>query len=357
MEKVNLLIDGRTFANWMDIEIRLSLDRFDAVRFTASFEPARAEFRKIFEPFTFKPIKVLVGGSAIFNGTMVCVDPRVDASGSTVEIQAYSRPGVLCDCTPGVGVVPSETTPTEFTKLSLLQIAKQLCELFNIEVELQGDQGPVFNRVAIKPDEDIHSFLVTLAKQRNLVMTNTPDGKLLFWSSNPGGGVSLPVVQFVEGVPPLTKVTPTFSPQSYYSQITAIAPTKVGKPGGRSTYLNPMLHRTHAFRPNSFRCDDTDRAGARQAAKARMGRMFANAVSYTIDDVPTWRDSDRKLWTPNTIMTLLAPSAMVYAESELLIREVALKQTAESETASFELVLPGAFSGEAPVRLPWREGA
>src|SRR6185369_10818844 len=100
-----------------------------------------------------------------------------------------------------------------FKKLSLQAIAQQLCDPFDLDCEFRGDPGPRFDRVAIKFEEKIHSFLVPLAKQRGFVITNTEDGKVLFWRTIKRG---VPVVDFVEGVPPLTSVRPKFNPQDCY---------------------------------------------------------------------------------------------------------------------------------------------
>ena len=65
-EQVSLLIDKKLFAYWSDLEIKLSIDSFDTVGFSAPFEPDRQEFRETFRPFSFKPIQVLVAGEPIF---------------------------------------------------------------------------------------------------------------------------------------------------------------------------------------------------------------------------------------------------------------------------------------------------
>lgn len=83
--------------------------------------------------------------------------------------------------------------------------------------------------------------------------------------------------------------------------------------------------------------------------------MFGNMVSYVVEGIPTWRDPKGNLWRPNTTITLKAPEAMIYRETEFLIRNVTLRQDAQSKTATLGLVLPGAFSGETPSRLPFEE--
>ena len=57
-------------------------------------------------------------------------------------------------------------------------------------------------------------FLTDLAKQRNLVISNTSTGKLLFQQSIDQGN---PVARFVQGASPLFTVSAQFKPQEYYS--------------------------------------------------------------------------------------------------------------------------------------------
>jgi|SRR6478736_422104 len=363
-EKIELVIAGKKFANWLDLEVTLSVDKFDSIRFSAPFEPSRKEFRTLFRPFSYQPVQVLLNGDPLFTGTMLTPDPRIDRDSKTVSVSCYAFPGMLCDCTAPTGEGykgrrPKGAIKTQFTKMTLQAIAQQLCDPFDLDCEFRGDPGPKFDRVSIEIEKKIHAFLVPLAQQRGFVITNTEAGKVLFWRTIKRGA---PVVQFVEAVPPLTKVSANFSPQDFYSQITGYAPACKGKKGGVTVALNPHLGTRldsgapiNEYRPISKKFNDTERADAPDSAKAMMGRMFANIVSYTIDDLPTWRDPDGKLWDPNTSLTLLAPGAMVYRETEMLIREVTLRQSTEKLSASLNLVLPGAFSGETPDVLPWDE--
>jgi prophage tail gpP-like protein len=362
-EKIELLINGKKFANWFDLEVTLSVDSFDSIGFSAPFEPARKEFRDTFRPFSFAPIQVLLNDDPLFTGTMIDIDPQTSADAKMVSVKCYAFPGVLCDCTAPTnngykGRRPKGALKTEFKKgLSLKDIAQQLCDPFDLDCEFRGDVGPKFDRLSIGIEKKIHEFLVPLAKQRGFVITNTEEGKVLFWKTIKQG---VPRVDFVEGEPPLTTVRPKFSPQNYHSQITGYSPAKKGKPGGVTTAFNPWLGKLlettapiNEYRPLSCKFDDTERADAVDSAKAKLGRMFGQMVSWDIEDLPTWRDPDGTLWDPNTSITLIAPGAMVYRQSELLIREVKLRQSTDKLSASLNVVLPGAWSGDVPQNLPW----
>lgn len=342
LEEVSLLIDGRRWHAWHSIEIQLALDSFATVSFDAPFEVERREFRETFQPFSFRPLEVHVGNELLFTGTLVGVEPEVDPDSRTVHGTAYSRPAVLADVT-----APASAYPLELNGLRLRTIAETLAAPFGLTVQMDADDGATFRRVALDPDQLVHAFLVELAQQRGLVISDTPAGALRFLTSV---SEDAPVARLAEGEPPLESVSSSFSPQSYYSEITGIAKTRSGRGGSRFTVSNPFL--SDVIRPHTFRLDDTDGADVPAAARAKLGRMFGNVLATTVE-VPTWRDPAGRLWTPNTMLELEAPGAMIYRSTSFLVRTVTLRQDPDATSAVLELVLPGAFSGEVPSVLPW----
>lgn len=344
LEDVSITIDGRRWHAWTSIEIKTSLDSFSTIAFDAPFEPDRAEFRSTFQPFSYKPLVVSIGGEVVFDGVLVDVTPSRDPDEGAVQLTAYAKPAVLEDATP-----PASAVPLELNGLSLRQIAERLLEPFGLEVEIDDEGGAVFRRVALEPTDKIHGFLVQLAQQRGLLIANTAEGRLRFVRAATPDQAP-PRAHLREGQPPLIDVTARFSPQSYFSEITAIAQTRAGRLGAQYTVPNP--HLTGVVRPHTFQLSDTDDSDAPTAARAKLGRMLGNMAAYTIE-LPTWRDPHGELWTPNTTLTLEAPGAMIYRATQLLIRSVMLKQDDESITSELELALPGAFSGDPPTELPW----
>lgn len=353
-ENVKLAIDGRAWAFWDELELHLSLDSHAVAGFSAPFEPERLEFRNTFRPFSFKPIEISVADTRLFTGTLIDVTPVMEAGKRSVAVSAYSKAAVLADCD-----VPVSLVPFEANGLTLRQIATRLVAPFGVGVVLNVAEGSKFARVNTKKkkldhrgdlSEKVQDFLAELARQHGAVLSSTSFGDLLVQQSVKAGN---PVARLEEGVPPLVSVVPTFSPQSYYSEITGFTMAKRGRVGAKYTQRNERLS-GGVLRSMSFQLDDIEKGDAPAAVKAKMGRMFANMVTYVIN-VPTWRDPSGQLWHPNTTLTVRAPSAMIYDQTELLIRDVFLKQSAGEQTASLGAVLPGAFSGEQPARMPWEE--
>jgi prophage tail gpP-like protein/phage tail protein X len=340
--EVALSVGGERFRFWDSVTITLSMDALDAIEFSAPFEIDNAKFREIFRPLSFQDLSITVGGRLLFTGTMLTPKPATDPESRTVSVTGYSKPGVLNDCT-----MPASSFPLEFNGLGLKEIAATVCAPFGLSVTFAADQGAIFERVAIEPGAKVLQFLAGLARQRNLVISSTFAGGLLFQQSVNTGQ---PVARLEEGVSPLTSVTPQYKEQEYYSHVTGIQPATLGIGGSQFTVSNSRLK--GVIRPFTFAADDTLGADAKGAVEAKTGRMFASVVSYSIS-VAGWRDPQGDLWVPNRTIKLLAPGAMIYNEYEFVIRSVNLIKTSDSESATMVLVLPGSFEGKIPEAMPW----
>lgn len=342
--EVALRVSGKRFRFWSSVTITLAVDAVPTVDFTAPFEPDDIDFRDTFRPFSYQAVDIDVGGDRLFTGTLVGVDPSTIPESRTVGASCYALPGVMGDCT-----APASAYPLEWDQANLRVIAEKVAEYFGISVVFEADAGTTFERVSLAPGEDILQWLAGLSAQRGLVISATAEGALLFLK---GATDSTPVADITEGKSPVESVSPAFSPQKYFSSITGITPMLVGLPGPQYTEKNK--HLPGAIRPHTFISDNTLGSDLAESVRSKMGRMFANVVGYDVP-VSTWRDPSGALWAPNTLITLDAPGAMIYGRSTFLIRSVILQKTSGSETATLNLILPSAFAGVVPERLPWDE--
>jgi prophage tail gpP-like protein len=291
----------------------------------------------------FPQVSVNVGDELIMTGRVKDVQPQVDANSASIGVTAYALPYDLTEVCP-----PPELLPLEFNGLDLRQIAGSLVTAtLGIDVVFDAQPGAKFAKIRCEPDAVIHGFLVELAQQRGYVLSDLPNGDLLFRSEAFRGA---PVAR-LEGQP-VGKVTATFNPGSWFSRVTGRASQKAGKTGSRYTQNNPLYRASHP-RTFTFAVGDTESADVPKAVTAAIGRMMASVVTYMVEDLPTWRDPQGALWKPNTTITLLAPECMINRETELLIRSVRFRQTPEAETATLELVLAGSFGGFPSLELPW----
>jgi prophage tail gpP-like protein len=340
--EASLSIDGEVFRFWTSVLVEDSVDVFSTLEFTATFDSNNSLFRKKVYPMCYTPVTLFIGGRERFRGNIVGASPLTTPESSTVVVTAYSTPAVLNDCTAS-----SSSFPLDYDGQSFADIARALIEPYGFGLEVSGSGGPKFKRVALEAKDKVLPFLIRLAKQRNIMLTNTPAGDCkVFTPVAPGN----PVARLVDGTPSVERVSPTFKEQEFYSDVTGLQSHSTDFEAGSYTVNNPFLRGVH--RPFVFQAGDTSGGDLKTAVEAMAGRMFANVVTYSVS-VPGWLDPKGALWSPNTTVTLLAPEAMVYKETELLVRSVALNQTKDTEEAELELVLPESLSGKMPKTLPW----
>ena len=343
VDEVALTIDGQTFKYWLDFLIEDHIDTFDTFEFTAPFLPENLAFRETFAPMSFKTVTLTIGGERKFTGTIIDVMPESDAEKSTVKVSCYSTAAAINDCT-----VSFATFPVEFEKQNVVDIARKLVEPHGFTVIVNGDAGPVFKRVALESNQTILDFLITLAKQRAVLITNGPAGECRFFKATAPGN---PVARLREGQAGVISVTPQFQGQKFYTDYTGIQGKEVSYNDAKYTVKNP--HLTSGYRPIVFKLPDTTTGDLKTAVEAEAARMIASVVGYTVV-LASWRDPNGQLWQSNTTITLVAPNAMVYDEFEFLIRSVVLDKDAQGQNATLELVIPGTYSGTMPERLPWQ---
>lgn len=341
-EDVRLMLRGREYMGWSNLEITQTLDSFSTLSFSAPFEPERATFRTDFRPFSFAPMSVTVDGAPLFTGTMLEVAPDTAADARRVGVNAYAKPGVLADVN-----MPPSAWPLEYNGLRLPQIMERVCAPFGIGTLVDGDVGAAFGRVALEPDGDPSAFLADLARQRGYVLRDAADGRL--WATKSVASDAAPVARLEEGVAPVIRVSPAFSPREYYSEITGLGGARSGRPGASATARNERL--TGVLRPRVYKPEDTEAGDVPAASRAQLGRMFGACVSYEVP-LPTWRTPTGQLWAPNMPVTVLAPGAMVYRDTRMIVRSVTLRK-GDEQSCTLGLVLPGVFSSEIPEVMPW----
>jgi len=346
-DEVAILIDGVRFRFWDKVTINRTVDAMDMVNFTAPFDGDEPAFRETFRPFAYKPVVITLGGTVLFTGTMVSPVPSIAERRKILSVSCYSSPGVLGDCPPPASIKNLEQL--EFNEQTLKAIATSLAALFGIGVQFDSSPGPVFDRVAIKSTRKVLEFLIELAKQRNLIVTSSNEGALLFKQGAVPGN---PVATLLQGSAPVLTVTPNFDPQNFYSHVTAVAPASLGVTGEPFTVKNP--HLDGVLRPFTFTVPDTIEGGTKAAAESKAGRMFAGMVTYDVA-VSTWRDAAGDLWEPGTTLRLHAHDAMIYSNYEFEIRSVAFSREPDSKTTVLTLIIPGALAGKIPEALPWDE--
>ena len=331
MSAVEVYLGGRKFRYWTEVQLSRGIDSFATVSLGA---PMDDKFRGIFRPFQFPSLWIDIDGERVFTGRLMEVSPSFSGNEWRVQLNGYEEAAVLMDTNSQLAL--------EFQQQNLLQIATQLAGEFGVTVVPLADVGGPFEREAIDPGSSPLEFLVELAKRRGLTLTGNAIGQLVIGDPSVG---SLPIATLTEGASPLLECSVQLNPREYYAKVVGL-----GEIGKRGIAINPHWPAGVPERVLVFEVKDED---PQTAANGKLGRMFANACSYTVN-LSTWTNSLGALWKPGDMVILDAPKSMVYTPTVFSIRNVSLSMETNSETASLELCLPGTFSGEIPMgALPW----
>lgn len=352
-DEVTVRVNGKAFTYWNTIQLDRAMDRISTVSLGCSFDPKYSAFVDAFVPFSYARLEVFTNSKKVFTGTLMGVTPSKTENSRTVTIEAYGLPGVLNDC--------CTNNPREFLNSSLQQITKELVKPFGVRVRfLDRPDGGAFDKTAIAPGAKILEYLVDLARKRRLLVTDNPDGDLVFYRPNDTPSTAT----LEEGQSPLHLIVPTFNAQEYYSHITGVReatstplPSKIEdifgftvQPGAKVTVRNKFLK--NVYRPYSYNVDDTLTGSLKYLVERKNRLMLANAISYELQ-LLTWTDHSGVLWEPYRTITVTAPGAMIYNPNNFHIRSISLRKDGVSMTASMVLAVHGSFGGNLPEKLPW----
>lgn len=366
---VRLLVDGMEFTGWTGVSISMDVDQMaDAFSLSAPFDPERADLRAAFKPFGYQKVELYLDDEILITGRIEKVSPEISADDRTINIQGRSLGGVLMDC--------SIEGKLERSGLALSTIARELCNPFGIEVRADNDTNPLETARA-EYGQTPEDFLRSLASPRRLFLNSSYDGKLVI-SWGPTLAKKEPVAALVEGEPPLLSVSTDFDGQKRFSRY-SVATQYAGEPNIGATETDGSLIEAilaafqkkptepeqlqsvttlisntgiPIYRPKLVTASDMDANPSLVAAKART-EAFTSSVAISCK-LAGWRRPDGKRWAERQMITLRAPSAMLYKERRYLVAGVTLRMDANNgRTTDMRLVFPEIYEGKTPEVLPW----
>lgn len=354
-DSIQFLVNDQVFSFFSNYSLNQSLDSFDNVGISVPLDDTNNLFKASFKPFTYDDIGVYYNGVLVFGGTIINPVSELNTTSKIVTISAYPKCGVLNDC-----VTPVSLYPVEFENQNLQQIADKLLEPFGLSAVFAVNPGNIFERVAPEPEQKVLNFLISLAKQRGLIITNTPQGNLLFWQADIE---SESVANFKEGERPLINCKPSFDDLNYFSHITGLLPVKESKGKKESkpkekepnlyTWENPFLVSKGILRPNTFIVEDSNNNDLRKIVEQRAGRMFGSVATYNLQ-AQGHRDENGDLYTKNKSINVLSPSSNIIRDTKFIIKNINLDRTPDGgDIANMNIVLPEVYNGEIPKVVPW----
>ena len=340
-----LKIKKRKFDFFNSFQLNL---KYDSVASTFSFDdyfhPENKDHRELLHIGHFHPVTVEHNGELLVTGILLSETFRGANVKKLTSLGGYSFPGVLEDCQ-----IPTSIYPLQSDGLSLREIAEKIIKPFNIEMVIDSAVSKKMNEVydtsTANELQPIKAYLAELASQKNIILSHTPEGKLLFTRANTNKPAILDFNIPEGGSIPGTAMSLTFNGQQMHSHITVIKQAGSGN-AGEETVTNPFVPFT--FRPKVLVQNSGDDNDTRQAAKNALAKELQNIKLKITTD--RW-DIDGKIIKPNNIVSVINPDIYLFKKTNWFIESINFTGNEKQTTAVLNCVLPEVYNGKAPTYI------
>jgi prophage tail gpP-like protein len=360
-EIATLIVGGLKFEDWESVWIQWSwADAFSQFRFScAEREPYPLPGQVLqFAPGT--TVEIYLGGVQVITGVIITRQVAYDAESHVVQLQ-----GVSSSWFAARSGIDHKTS--DFDGKSFTQIASEILGPTGVGFTTVGeiDETPFKSGATPSAGETIIAFLERLARDRKIIVSNTPDGKFLFIGDHEWP----PTGDLIEGIN-IKKMQCVISSDTAYSDFVVKAQKAAsdsewgakaseqearvkGSLGPYSILLTAIEH------PVWTAAEVAKRAQTEKMWNDDLGRIDANVLVYgwfrplpqvmqtnTPPDMtlggPT---TGHTLWMPGDDVIVHSPMAMLY-QQPLKIRTVTWTQDNNGGTQTLlQCTLPEGLNG------------
>lgn len=340
---VTLKIGGRRFDGWTSVSIDRRLDALCgafALGLTDRW-PGQPERWRI---EAGDQAQLLVDDEPVVSGWIDRARYQLGARAHPLDVSGRDRTCDLVDCS-------AEHAPGSWRDRTVTQIATDLCAPFGISVTAIGDVGPQFARFALEPGETVLAAIERMTVLRGLLATTDAAGDLVLRRpSEQAAGFELAEGLNIEDVAFENDTAERFSRYTLkgHDASDESAGSRAARPTATAADAGVKRHRPLMVIADEEATTATLQASARWEASVRAAR--AQTVTVT---VAGWRSPDGRLYQPNVLVPVRAPTVGVTAE--LLVAGVRFKRGArEGSRTELTLVRKESFSlkpvADAPAR-------
>jgi prophage tail gpP-like protein len=338
-----LNVGNRRLNFWSKYTVSL---RFDSIASSFSFsyyyDNTTRTNTDISAVLDYKKCSLIENGFTLLTGTILNHGFNSNTEKELSSISGYSLPGILNDV-----VVPPDLYPLQFDGLTLKEITKKLAFRFGIKFIIMPSVSRVMNEVIpqteLGPKEKIGEFLGKMASDRNIILSHSPEGFMIFTKADTE---AVSVFDF-NGDGIATKKSLSINGQGMYSQITALAESEeTPSNAAEETLENPYVKQ---FRPIVVVQGSGNDTTTKQVARTALGQQLKN-IKLTIE-VSRWQDKNGNLWQPNTIITVVDPDLKIFKKSKFFVEGVTFVGDENGQTAVLSCVVPEVYSEKDVVSI------
>lgn len=339
---MKLKINGKQFDYFNESSVVLKYDSIGSTfSFNVFFNPQNPDHRKILKPFSYNRVEIFDGEELLLTGTALVGGFKKDSLPQLVNVAGYSLPGILDDCE-----IPTSLWPLQDINVSLKTIAERMIKPFGLKMLISDSVRAKMDRTYKSSTADekqtIKQYLASKAAQKNIVLSHTAKGELLFTEADIR---QAPIVQLDGNIPGL-EYSLKVDGQKMHSIITVVKQADDEEENSaKTTISNPYVKQ---FRPTVRVQSSGDNNTVDQTAKAILSDEL-KAIELTIK-LDRW-SVNGKIVRPNSIVKVKSEDLFLDKLTSFFIEQVELKGDEKSQTATLTCYVPEAYSNGTPKNI------
>lgn len=337
-DELFLTVNGQAISGWTHIRVSRGIERcpsdFD-IGFTEQFPgEAAAVIAKPGDPCVVK-----LAGDVVLTGYVDRLNINMDNGAHTLAMVGRSKCADVVDCS-------AEWPGFQIVNCNALAIATKLAGRYGIKVTATGQKGPVLDQFNLLHGERVWDVIERACRWSALLVYDQPDGNLLLTNAGTvraasgvrqGDNVQSSAVTFGQDQ--------RFSNYRCFQQSVEVM-NDVGNGGNLvGVAEDPEIER---YRLLEFvtEAPHLGRDFNQRRATWEMNRRMARSTVLQVT-VDSWRDSDGRLWEPNTLVPVEMPGSKlgdIGAPVEMIVAAVSYQRDPTAgTTAHLTLMPPKAF--------------
>jgi prophage tail gpP-like protein len=330
-------VNNKIYEGFKDIRLSRSLTSL-----TGSFEIVlvdRWEAKK--EDFELKPgleISCKIGKTPVYAGYIDRLNISLAPGSRNLTISGRDKTGDLVDC--------AHIGRNEFNNMKLEAIARELVRPFGIDVIVFASTGEPFTKFTITQGDSVFQALEKLAKQRNLLLTSSPIGNLVFEKK----GIIRSSTELIEGANIKQASisldnTERFSQYIVKSQSIGILGNAQDSSQAKGSSSDDGITR---YRPLVI-LNENQGDGKTAQQRAEWEANLRAAKACTVNTVVVgWTQKAGELWATNQVVFIDCPSIGI--RQDMLISKVNFELSDNGKITELELIRPDAFEFNTKVK-------
>jgi len=286
-------------------------------------------------PYSYSSAQIFLDRELLGTGRLYVTSPSLETrQGCSLEFWSLTADFVDSALKP----------PYEENEVTLKQRAETLAQPFSLKVISNLEQDGVFDRVTADPSQTSGAHLLSLAKQRGVLISSTTKGELSLSIPKITGE---PVATIEEGVEGYTGFNASYDGRKRFSDYRVIGETPFDEP-------NNAVSKDKGVSVTRFKTKtvgETTQGEMKKAADFEKTKFLSDALTLPIS-VRGFKRLNGDRWKKGEYVTLISPTLFIEKGFLMLIKSVELLSDSSGEITSLTLVPPSVYSGD-DIEEPW----